>query len=260
MRWCGTRWLVAVWLVLMSVGVGEARYGSGRRHYKYVEVACARPHARNHFGRRSRPGRHRPVVAASPFRGLHPVAQARLSAALGEMHRHGLRPHLTSVFRSTSQQRRIFHCARSRRCRMARGIYGARPPGSSTHEAGLAVDIAGIATRGRGRRRHVTRPGAAIVRIMRHHDFAWRYGLRDPAHFELNPARAGFRTTRAAIVARQRVMAMARPRVARRMVRQVASKRGRAVVLASVPKRQQREVAVILRRSVTPSLMAKRTR
>jgi hypothetical protein len=68
------------------------------------------------------------------------------------------------------------------------------------HEAGLAVDIGGVS---RGRRR-ITPRGRKIVRIMRKHGFNWRYGMRDPVHFELSPRTAGYRTEKAAIKAGQR--------------------------------------------------------
>ena len=85
---------------------------------------------------------------------------------------------------------------------MRRGIYGARRPGTSMHEAGLAVDLGGVAA-GR-RQRRLTPKGRQMVRIMRKHGFAWRYGLKDPAHFEASSRRAGYRSEEAAIRAGQR--------------------------------------------------------
>ena len=70
------------------------------------------------------------------------------------------------------------------------------------HEAGLAVDMGGVATG--HRRRRLTAKGRQMVRIMRKHGFRWRYGLNDPAHFELSPQLAGYRTEKAAIRAGQR--------------------------------------------------------
>jgi hypothetical protein len=123
-------------------------------------------------------------------------ARARLNAAVRDMRRR---------------------CARIRRCRARRGIYGAKRPGTSMHEAGLAVDMGGVAT-GR-RRRRLTARGRQMVRIMRKHGFRWRYGLKDPAHFELSPQLAGYRTEKAAIRAGQRRWApksRARRRASRR--------------------------------------------
>jgi hypothetical protein len=57
---------------------------------------------------------------------LNPHARARLNAALGEMRRRGLRPRVTSAYRSRAEQRAIYACSRRRRCRARRGIYGAR--------------------------------------------------------------------------------------------------------------------------------------
>jgi LAS superfamily LD-carboxypeptidase LdcB len=129
-------------------------------------------------------------------------ARARLDAAVRDMRRRGIRPRINSAFRSQAEQRSIYRCARSRRCRARRGIYGAKRPGTSMHEAGLAVDIGGVATG--HRRRRLTHKGRQMVRIMRKHGFRWRYGLKDPAHFELSPRLAGYRTEKAAISAGQR--------------------------------------------------------
>jgi hypothetical protein len=134
---------------------------------------------------------------------LDPHARVRLNAAMREMRRRGIRPRVNSAFRSRAEQRSIYRCARNRRCRARRGIYGARQPGTSLHEAGLAVDLGGVAT-GRRRHRRLTPKGRQMVRIMRKHGFAWRYGLKDPVHFEVSPRRAGYRSERAAIKAGQR--------------------------------------------------------
>ena len=144
-------------------------------------------------------------------------ARARLNAAVRDMRRRGIRPRINSAFRSHAEQRAIYRCARIRRCRARRGIYGAKRPGTSMHEAGLAVDIGGVAVG--HRRRRLTPKGRQMVRIMRKHGFRWRYGLKDPAHFELSPQLAGYRTEKAAIKAGQRrwgTKSRARRRVSRR--------------------------------------------
>jgi LAS superfamily LD-carboxypeptidase LdcB len=140
---------------------------------------------------------------AAPYATLHPQARVRLQSAMKEMRRRGLRPHVTSAYRSRAAQRAIYACSQKRRCRARRGIYGARRPGTSLHEAGLAVDLAGVA-RGSRRHRRLTPRGRQMVRVMRKHGFNWRYGLKDPAHFEINPRRAGYRSGQAAINARHR--------------------------------------------------------
>jgi LAS superfamily LD-carboxypeptidase LdcB len=144
-------------------------------------------------------------------------ARARLNAAVRDMRRRGIRPRINSAFRSRAEQHAIYRCARSRRCRARRGIYGAKRPGTSMHEAGLAVDIGGVAAG--HRRRRLTPKGRQMVRIMRKHGFRWRYGLKDPAHFELSPRLAGYRTENAAIKAGQRrwvAKGRSRRRVSRR--------------------------------------------
>ena len=134
---------------------------------------------------------------------LQPGVQKRLDAALRDMRRAGIRPKITSGFRTTAQQRQLYKCGQSPPCRKRRGLYGAKRPGTSLHEAGLAVDIAGISYK-RGRQRRVTPQGRRVVRIMAKHGFRWPYGLKDPAHFESNPRGAGYRSVAAAIRAKQR--------------------------------------------------------
>jgi LAS superfamily LD-carboxypeptidase LdcB len=138
------------------------------------------------------------------------AARARFNAALREMRKRGLRPRVNSTFRTKAEQQTIYRCARNRRCRARRGVYGAKPPGTSMHEAGLAVDLGGIA-HGR-RRRRLTPQGKQTVKIMRKHGFVWRYGLRDPAHFELSPQKAGYRSSQAAIKAGQQRWHKQRPK------------------------------------------------
>jgi LAS superfamily LD-carboxypeptidase LdcB len=143
-------------------------------------------------------------------------ARTRLNSAVRDMRRRGIRPRINSAFRSHAEQRAIYRCARVRRCRARRGIYGAKRPGTSMHEAGLAVDIGGVSA---GRHRRLTPRGRQMVRIMRRHGFRWRYGLKDPAHFELSPRLAGYRTENAAIKAGQRrwiAKSRARRRASRR--------------------------------------------
>jgi LAS superfamily LD-carboxypeptidase LdcB len=156
------------------------------------------------------------ALGRSRVNALDNDARARLNAAMRDMRKRGIRPRINSAFRSRAEQGSIYRCARSRRCRARRGIYGAKRPGTSMHEAGLAVDIGGVATGHRHRR--LTPRGRLMVRIMRRHGFHWRYGLKDPAHFELSPRLAGYRTEKAAIKAGQRRW-VARSRARRHGVR-----------------------------------------
>lgn len=151
------------------------------------------------------------VQGRSRVNALDNDARARLDAAVRDMRRRGIRPRINSAFRTRSEQGSLYRCARSRRCRSRRGVYGARRPGTSMHEAGLAVDLGGVAI-GR-RRRRLTPKGRLMVHIMRKHGFRWRYGLNDPAHFELSPRLAGYHTEKAAIKAgQQRWVAKSRTR------------------------------------------------
>jgi hypothetical protein len=153
-------------------------------------------------GRNLRAGRkaNQAKVARCRLKGqVNPRIARNYNKALTEIKRAGYNPAITSTWRSQEEQARLYNCTRNRRCRRANpGLYGARPPGTSLHEAGLAVDVSGIATGRRGSRR-LTPRGRKIVSIMRKNGFNWRYGLADPAHFEADPRRAGYRNLNQAI-------------------------------------------------------------
>jgi LAS superfamily LD-carboxypeptidase LdcB len=171
-----------------------------------------KPRAKSRAKSRAKP--QAKPLSRNRVQALHPQARVRLNAALREMRARGIRPRVNSTFRSRAEQQAIYRCASIRPCRLRRGIYGANPPGTSLHEAGLAVDIGGIAT-GRRHKRRLTPKGRQIVRIMRKHGFVWRYGLGDPAHFEASPRLAGYRTERAAIQAAQQRWLLKNRRVRR---------------------------------------------
>lgn len=141
--------------------------------------------------------------AAKKLTKLHPQAQTKMNAALKDMQAAGVCPTITSAYRSSAQQHDLYRCSHKHLCRAQRGIYSARKPGTSLHEAGLAVDFADVA-HGKKHHRRLTRDGSKIVKVMQKHGFQWRYGLKDPAHFELEPRVAGYKTEKAAITAAQR--------------------------------------------------------
>jgi hypothetical protein len=121
------------------------------------------------------------------------------------MRRAGIKPHITSAWRSSTRQAQLHRCSRSSRCRRANpGLYYALPAGRSLHEAGFAVDISGVAKGRRGSKR-LTPRGRRIVQIMARNGFKWRYGLADPAHFEADPRKHGYRTVNQAIRRNQTV-------------------------------------------------------
>jgi LAS superfamily LD-carboxypeptidase LdcB len=152
---------------------------------------------------------------------LHPQAQTKMKAALKDMQAAGVCPTITSAYRSSAQQHDLYRCSHRHHCRARRGIYSARKPGTSLHEAGLAVDFADVA-HGKKHRRRLTRDGSKIVKVMQKHGFKWRYGLKDPAHFELEPRVAGFKTEKQAITAAQR--REARQRLVEKKTAQTPSK------------------------------------
>ncbi|MFN7930788.1 MAG: M15 family metallopeptidase [Blastocatellia bacterium] len=169
----------------------------------------------------------KPVPRVNPrLAGLHPQTQVKVKAALKDMDRIGVCPAITSAYRSNAEQQEMYRCAHRRRCRAARGIYSARKPGTSLHEAGLAVDFADIA-HGQKNRRALTRDGRKIVKVMEKHGFKWRYGLKDPAHFELDPRAAGYKSEQSAIIAAQKREAEQRLR-AQKVVTKAKARRRRA--------------------------------
>lgn len=136
---------------------------------------------------------------------VNPKVSKKLRTAVRDMKRAGISPTLTSAWRSTDKQAALYRCSQNRRCRKANpGLYRALPPGQSLHEAGFAVDISGVAAGPRGAKR-LTPRGRRIVGIMRKNGFQWRYGLKDPAHFEANPRRYGYRSAKQAISLSQNI-------------------------------------------------------
>jgi len=136
---------------------------------------------------------------------VDPKIAKNFSAAMHDMKRAGIKPEVTSAWRSSQYQARLHNCSGNRRCRRANpGLYRALPPGQSLHEAGLAVDMSGIAAGPRGAKRLTTR-GRRIVGIMQKNGFRWRYGLADPAHFEADPRKAGYLNARQAIARSQTI-------------------------------------------------------
>jgi hypothetical protein len=141
-------------------------------------------------------GRKVPCHSASY---VDPKVVGKYSSAMRDLKRIGVQPKITSAWRSSEKQAALFRCSNSQACRSRNpGLYYARPPGSSAHEAGLAVDISGIAAGPRGAKR-VTRNGHKIIRVMEKNGFSWRYGLKDPAHFEADPRKAGYQSLNQAI-------------------------------------------------------------
>src|ERR1044071_1203222 len=115
---------------------------------------------------------------------VDPKIARNYKAAMRDIKRAGIQPKVTSAWRSTAQQAQLHRCSTNGPCRRNHpGLYYALPPGQSMHEAGFAVDISGIAAGPRGNKR-VTSRGRRIICVMRKNGFKWRYGLKDPAHFE----------------------------------------------------------------------------
>jgi D-alanyl-D-alanine carboxypeptidase len=138
-------------------------------------------------------------IPCHPKDYVDPHIAANYKNAMQEMKRASIKPQITSVYRSSQEQARLNKCTSSTRCRRQHpGLYYALPPGQSAHEAGLAVDIAGVAAGPRGAKR-LTPKGRRIVAIMRKNGFKWRYGLSDPAHFEADPRQHGYRNLKQAI-------------------------------------------------------------
>lgn len=189
--------------ILMAASVDMAM-GSTRRSKRQTACgACAKPAKAN-----IRNGvKSAKATPCHPKGYVNPKIAKNFNAAMHDMKRAGIKPQVTSIWRSSEDQARLHNCTANSRCRRANpGLYRALPPGRSLHEAGLAVDMSGIASGKRGAKR-LTPRGRRIVGIMQKNGFRWRYGLADPAHFEANPRKAGYRNVKQAIARSQSICA-----------------------------------------------------
>ena len=162
--------------------------------------SCAAEATRSSAGRRHKKGANTAAkTPCHPRDYLDPKVAMKYKTAVRQMRREGIKPKVTSLWRSSDHQAELHKCSTSARCRREHpGLYYALPPGKSLHEAGLAVDISGVAAGPRGRK-HLTSQGHRIVSIMRKNGFNWRYRLADPAHFEADPKKHGYRNAKQAI-------------------------------------------------------------
>lgn len=211
---------IAFFLVIMIAIAPRARGarpsdGSRAKHQRVPAVSqpvtiksksdcgeCAESTTKASKTRRGVRGQTAMTSGCHPKGFLDPSVAPQLNAALRDLKRKGIKPRITSAWRSSQSQAQMHRCSLSRRCKRASGLYGALPAGQSAHEAGFAVDIAGVAGRTR-RGRHLTPAGREIVKTMTQHGFSWRYGLADPVHFEASPQRHGYRTLQQAILRNQ---------------------------------------------------------
>ena len=138
-------------------------------------------------------------VSCHPKGYVDPKIAKNYQKALRDLKHDGIKPQVTSAWRSSEEQARLYRCSQDRNCRRRNpGLYYALPSGQSLHEAAFAVDISGIASGPKGRKK-VTPQGRRIISVMRKNGFKWRYGLKDPAHFEADPTRKGYRNVQQAI-------------------------------------------------------------
>jgi hypothetical protein len=81
------------------------------------------------------------------------------------------------------------------------------PPGTSRHEAGFAVDLNGVAVKGKdgryvrdnGGNYIPTARGSVLIDIFARHGFAWGASFNDPPHFEADPTKYGYKSRKEAI-------------------------------------------------------------
>jgi len=162
-------------------------------------ATCGNDTARAAKGSTRRRTRLARNVSCHPKNYVDPKIAKNYNSAMRDMKRAGIKPRVTSAWRSSEKQGQLYRCSLSTRCRRSNpGLYRALPPGNSIHEAGFAVDIAGVATGPRGAKR-LTPKGRRMVAIMKKNGFNWRYGLRDPVHFEADPTKHGYRSVKSAI-------------------------------------------------------------
>ena len=188
--------------VIRSRGAADTRSSTPRTPEARTSnkcVPCATKLAGNTRARSVGRNAKTQSVPCHPKNYIDPTIAVNYNAALRDMKRAGIKPQVTSAWRSSENQEQLYRCSTNARCRRANpGIYRALPPGKSLHEAGFAVDMSGIASGPRGNKR-LTPKGRRVVGIMRKNGFKWRYGLADPAHFEADPRKHGYRTVKQAI-------------------------------------------------------------
>lgn len=187
-------------------------------------LPCAAEQARLSKGKSSRRAKTAKALPCHPKDYVDPTIARNYNAAMRDMRRAGIKPKVTSVWRSSETQAALFRCTQSSRCRRANpGLYAALPPGQSIHEAGFAVDVAGVASGPRGAKR-LTPRGKRIVSIMKKNGFDWRYGLADPVHFEADPRRHGYKNIKQAIARTQNTcqVKLAKSKSSRKSVNRVA--------------------------------------
>jgi LAS superfamily LD-carboxypeptidase LdcB len=187
----------------------------------------------------------RQKTACHPKGYVDPKIARNYNRAMRELKQAGIKPTVTSAWRSSDHQASLHKCSRSKRCRRAHpGLYYAKPAGQSLHEAGFAVDISGVASGPRGNKR-LTQRGRKIVSVMEKNGFDWRYGLADPAHFEADPRRHGYRSVKQAI---NRSQSQCTLRVAKKATPK-KSTGVRATAKATEPKRASSEPVAQNRRT-----------
>ena len=100
---------------------------------------------------------------------LHPEVSRRMNAIVADVRRRGIPIRVTSMYRSTSSQDRLY------RAWIARGKTGlpAARPGLSTHEYGVAFDAV-----------WPPQHDAAVAAIAKQHGMVW-FGLADRVHFDV---------------------------------------------------------------------------
>jgi len=232
---CTAAVLLLITLVFSSEANASRKRGLNKGRSKAAAAraargcsSCAAEVART---KRSRTAKRGTKTARSlpchPKNYVDPKIAGNYRAAMRDMRRAGIKPRVTSVWRSSARQAQLHRCSLSTRCRRSNpGLYRALPAGRSIHEAGFAVDIAGVATGPRGAKR-LTPQGRRIVAIMKKNGFNWRYGLADPVHFEADPTRFGYRSVRHAIRKTQTTcqVTLAKSAAKRKVPSKVASSR-----------------------------------
>jgi D-alanyl-D-alanine carboxypeptidase len=138
-------------------------------------------------------------VSCHPKGYVDPKIAKNYQKAMRDLKHAGIQPQVTSAWRSSAEQAQLHRCSTDPHCRATHpGLYYALPSGQSLHEAAFAVDISGVASGPKGRKQ-VTSRGRRIISVMRKNGFKWRYGLKDPAHFEADPTHKGYRSVQQAI-------------------------------------------------------------
>jgi len=138
-----------VFLMIAGIAPSGTTEGKSQSRRKAAKKASPKPSRKNSRSSSKTKKRSSKTVAKSARAApchqkgyVNPAISKKYNAAIRDLRRAGIKPVITSTWRSSAYQAKLHKCSRSKKCRRQHpGLYAAMPPGRSLHEAGFAVDI-----------------------------------------------------------------------------------------------------------------------